>query len=62
MSVPAAVLVVPVDGTPAAFVVAESWEDQERVRVELCRPHLGEEVAAALDRLSEALEDMREAA
>lgn len=62
MTIPGAIIVIPVDGTPAAYVVSESHEDQERVSVELCRPGLERDVGEALDRLHEALEGMREAA
>lgn len=62
MKSPAIIVTVPVEGRPAAYVYSESFEDQERVRLELCRPGLEREIGEALEVLHEALEDMSEAA
>lgn len=54
---PGLVIVVPVEGDPVVRVVAGSYEEEQRVRVELERRDLLAQVETALARLAGARED-----
>jgi hypothetical protein len=50
---PGLVIVVPVEGDSVVHVVAGSYEEEQRVRVELARRDVLAEVATALARLAD---------